>query len=252
MRSLSTKTEEEISLEWDRIAWHRAKQIQTREDISFWHVLLPFILELTSNSNFHSVIDIGSGTGFITEELAKHAKRIVGVDLSQEMVRISRARLGSYSNLVFVNSSIEQYAEAQPPGCFTLAVANMMLMTALSLDEVVRSTARLLQQGGHFVFTITHPRYWPIYRQYSDEYWFQYNKEIIIEAPFIISSQKDNAFLTTHIHRPLHQYEKTLKKHGFLVEDMVSLMPTKKVQNLYPLPWQVPRFLGARCAFNPD
>jgi len=247
MRPVASKTEEEITLEWEHIARYRAQQIQAGKDISFRYVLLPSILELSSRSNFDSVIDLGCGAGFTTEELAKRAKRIVAVDLSHENIQISRERLGHYSNLTLVNSSVEHYAETQPPGSFTLAAANMMLMTALSLDSVICSTARLLRRGGHFVFTITHPWFWSHYWQYADANWFNYSSEIIIEAPFIISLQKEETYLTTHIHRPLEQYVDVLHRRGFVIETIIEPMPSEEHRSLYPLPWRFPRFLGGRC-----
>jgi 2-polyprenyl-3-methyl-5-hydroxy-6-metoxy-1,4-benzoquinol methylase len=247
MRPISAKTVEEVTLEWERIARHRALQIQTGKDISYRYILLPCIIELSSGCNFDSVIDLGCGAGFTTEELAKRANRIAAVDLSHENIQISRERLGCHSNLTLVNSSVEQYTETQHPGTFTLAVANMMLMTALSLDSVIRATAQLLKRGGQFVFTITHPWFWSQYWQYADADWFNYSSEIIIEAPFVISLQKEEAFITTHIHRPLEQYVNVLHKHGFVIETIVEPMPAEEHKSLYPLPWQFPRFLGVRC-----
>jgi len=247
MRPISSKREEEIIQEWDRIARQRVQQIQSGEDISYHSILLPCISDLSSNSNFDSVIDIGCGVGFATEQLLKRAHRLVAIDFSSENIKITGERLNHYPNLSLINSSIEQFADTQPPNIFTLAVANMMLMTALSLDNVIHSIARLLQKGGDFVFTITHPRFWPEYWGYADADWFNYSDEIIIEAPFIISLQSDKNFPTTHIHRPWDQYVDILHKYDFVIDTIVEPMPAEEHRSLYPRQWKFPRFLGARC-----
>jgi len=247
MHPISGKSEEDIIQEWDRIARQRARQIQSGDDISYHAILLPCISDLSSNGNFDSVIDLGCGVGFATEQLLKRANRIVAIDFSSENIKIAGERLSQHPNLSLINSSIEQFADAQPPNSFTLAVANMMLMTTLSLDNVIYSIARLLQRGGYFVFTITHPWFWPQYWKYADADWFNYSDEIIIEAPLVISLQSDNSFPTTHIHRPLQKYVDILHKYDFVIDKIVEPMPSEEHQSLYPNPWKFPRFLGARC-----
>src|SRR5688572_25427038 len=115
MRPVSSKSEEKIIQEWDSIARQRAQQIQSGEDISYHSILLPCISDLTSNSNFDSVIDIGCGAGFATEQLLKRAKRLTAIDFSSENIKIAGERLNHYPTLSLINSSIEQFADTQPP-----------------------------------------------------------------------------------------------------------------------------------------
>lgn len=77
------KTLTDIIREWDIIAPIRDEQIETGQDLSFHHILMPTLLELTQIMPKDSVvIDCGSGTGRITRELARTFRRVIGVDMS--------------------------------------------------------------------------------------------------------------------------------------------------------------------------
>ena len=67
----------------------------------------------TANNHYHSfllkhvpadcenALEIGCGTGAFARELARRCKRVVGIDLSPEMIRVARARSGQFDNLEF-------------------------------------------------------------------------------------------------------------------------------------------------------
>ena len=196
------KSQSEITEEWSKIANLRASQIEKGKDLSFSYILVPCIFELSSQSDFTFVIDVGCGVGFLTKALANKAEYVIGIDMSQENIEISRELFGNITNIEFVNSEIQDYILKPKEKSFTLAILNMTLMTTLNLDEVLKSIARILKPKAHLVFTITHPCFWPLYWKYAFEDWFNYKKEIPIEADFTKSLQKRTGFVTTHIHRP--------------------------------------------------
>ncbi|MCI0562066.1 MAG: class I SAM-dependent methyltransferase [Nitrososphaera sp.] len=247
IKPAARKTQEQISAEWDRLARVRSEQIERGKDLSFSWILVPTIFHLSSGSDFKMVVDVGCGPGFLTKELASKADWVVGVDSSHESVSISQERFGSLDNVEFVRSTIEDYSKAVDPGGFTLAVANMFLMTCLNLENALSGIARLLRPGGNFVFTIAHPAFWPIYWDYADEEWFDYNKEIPIEGTFRISLETCEGLRSTHVHRPLEQYFSALGTSNFVVRKVLEPMPGKDVEAKYPKPWKYPRFLGVRC-----
>lgn len=60
----------------------------------------------------------------------------------------------------------------------------MVLMDVLNLDSFLEGVARRLRKGGAFIFTMTHPCFWPEYYGYRNESWFRYNDDAIVESPF--------------------------------------------------------------------
>lgn len=247
MRPVTNKDQAAIVKEWDAIAGLRAEQIETGRDLSFRSVLTPCILELSSHSDLSHVIDIGCGSGLLTSKIAEKATRVVGIDVSTVSIEIARRSHGHPANVVFLSSSVEDYARKHRRRLFSLAIANMVLMTVLDLDQFVKSVASLLKPSGHFIFTITHPCFWPFYWDYASKDWFDYKKETPIEAIFRISMEIADGYVTTHVHRPLEQYVSSLLKSGFIIDHLSEPMPGAHIEKEYPKPWKYPRFLAMRC-----
>jgi ubiquinone/menaquinone biosynthesis C-methylase UbiE len=249
LQPVDWKTEIDISREWDNIALSRFEQIISKRDLSFHYILCPSIFRLTSNSDYSNVLDVGCGTGNLTYLLSFKAANIVGVDFSSKSIEIAKKVFGNKDNIKFIHSSIENFAEKNQESEYTLAIANMALMDTPNLEQVLHSVKRLLKNKSHFVFTITHPCYWPFYWKYNNKEWFKYDKEIFIEAEFKISLETNETF-TTHIHRPLEMYVNTLNKLGFTIDELIEPMPSEEIEKLYPEPWEYPRFLGVRCTIH--
>lgn len=51
--------------------------------------------------NCENALEIGCGTGAFARALAKRCRRVVGLDLSAEMIRVARARSGQFENLEY-------------------------------------------------------------------------------------------------------------------------------------------------------
>lgn len=240
----------QIEREWNDIALTRLKQIQSGQDISYKYVLSPLILNLLRECDLSKVVDLGCGTGTLTAMIAKNADYIVGVDISHNNIELARQHSTGIANLNFVNIEIEKFTSLVSEATFTTAVAGMTLMTVLQLDEVLQTINSILKPKGHFIFTITHPCYWPIYWGYYKEKWYNYQKEIPIKADFRISLNQVDGCITTHIHRPLGMYFNSLAKAGFHIVKIVEPFPSSNIEKLYPNKWEFPRFLGVHCVLK--
>ena len=84
-----SKSLQEITEEWDRIASFREKQVQSQKDHSANCILAPSILKELQNSP--SIIDIGCGTGWLTNRASELSKYIVGVDPSRKSIEIANS-----------------------------------------------------------------------------------------------------------------------------------------------------------------
>jgi len=247
LHQVNNKTNYDIATEWDEIAMTRLCQMESGNDLSFTYILVPTIFKLSSNCDFSLVLDVGCGNGLLTNKIASNATSVVGVDLSEKNIKIANEKY-SAKNIKYIHSSIEDYTNINKESNFTLAIANMTLMDVIDLEAAIKSINKVLISGAYFVFTITHPYFWPLYWGYYNSNWFQYNKEIPIEANFNISLDNSNdSLLTTHIHRPLEMYINCLLNNGFKIEEISEPMPDGKLNNIYPEQWKFPRFLGVKC-----
>lgn len=239
------KTRQALANEWDSIARERDRQISAGEDLSFDLVLVPTMFDLLADADKSFILDIGAGTGHFTAKLAQFADRVIAVEPSLRSLELARANCKSYSTVEFVGGTLEEAADTLRPKAITTAVASMTLMTAPDLHAFARTLATILPVGGRFLATFTHPWFWPKYWGYDTAPWFNYSREIFVEAPFRIS-QRTTEIKTTHIHRPLTSYIDAFGLAGFDVERLVEPLPSLSVQSLYPTPWFYPRFMGLR------
>lgn len=240
------KERSDLSAEWDALADLRHEQITSGKDISFRHVLLPAILRLLDGTDLSRMLDVGSGTGELTQKVSEVVTgRLLGIEPSLRSVAIARQACASKSHVSFIEGTLEQVADRLQDRRFTGAVAAMTLMTVSDLPQFASSLATLLERNGSVVATITHPCFWPRYWGYEAEEWFRYESETFVEAPFRISYQT-TPVSTTHVHRPLEMYISVFREAGFMLETLVEPMPSRVIEQMYPAPWDYPRFLGIR------
>lgn len=245
IRRCSVKTHAELVREWDRLAEERHRQIASGDDLSFHHVVVPTTWRLLEGADRTLVLDIGSGTGEFTLQLARSSGTVIAVEPSKTSVALAREVCHGATNVRFVETSLEEAGGLLGEEGATTAVAVMTLMTAPDLRGLAKALAGLLRTHARFIATLTHPCFWPRYWGYEREPWFRYDREVFIEAPFVISKRQTD-LRTTHVHRPLENYLTVFAEEGFALEALVEPMPPLDVQSLYPRRWEFPRFLGLR------
>lgn len=237
-----------IQQQWDDIARTRDEQLRSGRDVSFDSILKPTVFSLIEDIDKTSVLDIGCGSGVLTEALAQTSRFVTGVDFSAKNIAIAREK-STNTNVKYIHSSIEQYP-TRTTEQYSLIVANMVLQDVSELEACLSSIAIVSAARARLVATITHPWFWPTYWGYDREAWFNYAQEHAIEAPFRISSEPTSIGVTTHFHRPLSTYINSLKMAGFELETLLEPMPTgssieRDIKNAY-----LPRFLALRCKYR--
>ncbi|MCP9067244.1 class I SAM-dependent methyltransferase [Streptococcus parasanguinis] len=236
MKVIQQKFNKDIANEWNNIALLRQKQIESKMDTSFHQILLPNIskqMDLIENLPQKKLIDLGCGSGYLTNYLSLSVKKTIGIDLSSKNIELAQKKY-TKENLHFYKSSIEEFNK----DTYDIAVANMVLMDVVNLDKCIKSISNLIVENGNFIFSITHPYFWPKYWKYEDEVWYNYSREIIIETEFKIANEI-TPYETTHIHRPLGSYIKLLKQYSFEIDSILELPNDEKSK--------YPRFLIINC-----
>ena len=246
-RPVEQCTTKQIACQWDKVAKARDDQIRSGLDVSYDQVLSPIIHGLMEAKASHRVLDVGCGSGVLSERIANLTQIVVGVDPSRQSIALANASNLRPANTEYISESIENFVNTYQGDLFDTIIANMVLQDAADLAAFLYSVSKLLRRDGTFISTITHPCFWPAYWGYDRCEWFHYGQEIAIDAPFRISSVNEPVGRTTHFHRPLSQYIATFHDTNLQVDSIVEPFPAKEIQALYPQPWSFPRFLAVRA-----
>ncbi|MBI5783962.1 MAG: tetratricopeptide repeat protein [Rhodocyclales bacterium] len=97
------------------------------------------------------VLDLGCGTGLAGEAIASRARRIVGIDLSANMLAKAKER-NIYQRLL--QADLLPAMRDEPAAGYDVVLAADVFVYLGRLDEVVAQVARLLRPGGAFAFSV--------------------------------------------------------------------------------------------------
>jgi len=100
------------------------------------------------------VLDIGCGNGWATRLMAEQARfgRVVGIDISDEMVDLARESSDGFSNLEFREASAEKLSFAE--GEFTHAFSMESLYYYSDIPRALQEIRRVLKPGGKFACVV--------------------------------------------------------------------------------------------------
>jgi len=98
-------SEEEEAKYWDREA--RSYNMKAEKYKERYHKLAQYIIDLTNPMKTDVIMEIGVGTGVISLLLAPKVKKVIAIDISKEMLRITKekAMKTGISNIEFVRGT---------------------------------------------------------------------------------------------------------------------------------------------------
>ena len=232
----NNKRNSNIATEWDSICEERQQMIEQGRDPSLTLVTAPCIIKNVQSKSPRYLIDVGCGTGYLTNQLAAITERCIGIDISTMSIRIAKATY-KRNNLEFEHCSIAEYSSEI---VFDACTANMVFSADVNWLESLKKIHGLLCGEGRIYLIIPHPCFWPQYWKYQDEVWFHYNQEMSIKHEFA-TSLTSSMGITTHIHRSLEQYINGLIECGFIIEKIEEPYPAAPPPSNYCFSY--PRFL---------
>jgi ubiquinone/menaquinone biosynthesis C-methylase UbiE len=104
------------------------------------------IEKIYSETNFENALDLGCGTGFMIDILKERAKKIVGVDVTQEM--LNKVNLTGQAEISLLNS--DTGTAVLPENYFDIATAYTFLDHLYDMKPTFINTYKSLKKGGVF------------------------------------------------------------------------------------------------------
>ena len=83
------------------------------------------IVKASKINNEDTVLEIGPGAGVLTKELAKTAKKVIAVEIDDEMVKLLQKELKSFDNVDIINKDIMKWDRLSSLPIGTKVVANL-------------------------------------------------------------------------------------------------------------------------------
>ena len=98
--------------------------------------------------NCRNALEIGCGTGAFARQLAERCRRVIGIDLSAEMIRVARSRSIRIENLEFELADAMSWSFPQSHFDFICSIATLH---HLEQRELLPKIKAALRPGGVFV-----------------------------------------------------------------------------------------------------
>lgn len=195
------------------------------------------------------VLDLACGQGLATRALAAAgAAGVVGIDRSQEMLKIAAARTDPGTSIAWRVDDAERLSTCERHS-FDGATCQLALMDIPDLDSALRAIRGVLKSGGWFVFVIGHPCFLAphaatvvadgepgrlVSRYLEPEFWRSSNSDGV------------RGRAGNH-HRPLGIYLNALSAAGFRLEAVDEPHATALLAEQQPVFERVPIFFSARA-----
>jgi ubiquinone biosynthesis O-methyltransferase len=108
------------------------------------------ILELAGNVAGRQILDVGCGDGELTVELGKRGAKVVGIDVSADMIAAARARTKTHNaDIAFQVATAEHLPFSA--GQFDVVTAITILCFVDDATPVFQEIARVLRPGGRLI-----------------------------------------------------------------------------------------------------
>jgi ArsR family transcriptional regulator len=157
---------ERVASDWDtmRLAYYDERVIEKMTEVS-------------GADEDATVVDVGTGTGFVAAGLAPRVKRVIGTDNSPAMLEVARGNLDilGIANIELVQGEVTNLPLAD--GSMEAAFANMVLHHAENPTAMLQEMVRVVKPGGTVAVTdeVEHPYGWM--RQEHADVWLGFRRE---------------------------------------------------------------------------
>lgn len=156
------------------------------------------VVDLLQPNQNEIILDLGCGAGRLTNDISKKAKKVYGVDYSQEMIDSARK---DFKDIEFSKADA-QLSLNYPKQTFDAIFSNAALHWMMDAENVIKNIHKVLKPNGRFVF----------------EMGGNGNiKEVLASINKVSKSYQLKDYHLQNFYPSLSQYSSLLEKNGFEV-----------------------------------
>lgn len=115
------------------------------EKINFVSQLGKGVVDLLSPEPGERILDLGCGTGDLTQKIAQEGATVLGIDLAESMIQAAKQK---YPHLAFEVQDATRFRTAEP---FDAVFSNAALHWIKQAPQVIETVRSVLRKGGRFV-----------------------------------------------------------------------------------------------------
>jgi len=106
------------------------------------------VLEFMGNLTGKKALDLGCGTGRLVKDLINSGAKVVGIDISDEMIKIMKNKFPKVKSLVADSENLPF-----DDSSFDFVIASFFIVHLKNLTKTFDEIYRVLKDGGKFVLT---------------------------------------------------------------------------------------------------
>jgi len=170
------------------------------------------------------VLDAGCGGGSLTEWLVAQGADVIACDISEEMVKYTKKRLGNKAQVLVTDLS--KPLGFIPDDSIDVIVSSLVLHYISNWLNVFTEFSRILKKNGYVVFSAHHP--------HADWRWFDktnYFKKELYNDSWTINGK---LYPVSYYHRTLASMFAIFRRTGFFVDILLEPLPQKEAKEKDP------------------
>ncbi len=122
-------------------------------------ILVPALDRLIGEVSGIRLLDAGCGEGYLSRRYARRGARVVGIDISERLIRLCRLRAEEEGlDIEYRVGDVCDLSDIEAAS-FDVVLSNLVLLNVPCLEVALREFNRVLVDGGRVVFSIVHPAF---------------------------------------------------------------------------------------------
>ena len=142
--------------QWDsNVEWYEKNMGEEGDNLNR-KIIRQLVLKMLGKLEGKTVLDAGCGSGYLTSELSKTAKKVVGADFSSKFIDLCKKKYSNITNLSFIEYDVTQKSSFEDES-FNIILSKMVLQYVPQIETFANEVVRILKKEGQLLVIVDHP-----------------------------------------------------------------------------------------------